>query len=451
MKKLQKTIITASLSILAASAAVNHISAVNAEELQPAEITDELIQDAEVQKIITEYSDLWTGNVVFKTGVPVQWYVHVPDDTEPKGCGATIKIPSLGWGTDTHNKEEGHLTLVKGDNFVYEFTPDKTGDYIFTCWMGSGCHSNYIHVTDDGKYNVEKPADPVNIKAERNSGTITVCFDAPEIPDGAEITGYKIIATDKDGQRTKKITQETTALLENVNDESDYTIRVYTLATSGTSEGNDEITAEAIIETTTTVSETTSTATTSTESTVTTDVSEQTVITEYSDLWTGNITVKQGVPVKWYVNVPDGTELKGCGATIKIPDLGWGTDTNNKNENHLTLASGQNLVYEFTPQEVGDILFTCWMGSGCHYNYIHVTADGTPDSNAKTGGRGTSMAAATTTGSTQASTTTTAAKNNKSANKADSPKTGDNGSTAAELLLFGSFGTAYLFRKRRSE
>ena len=37
MKKLQKTIITASLSILAASAAVNHISAVNAEELQPAE------------------------------------------------------------------------------------------------------------------------------------------------------------------------------------------------------------------------------------------------------------------------------------------------------------------------------------------------------------------------------------------------------------------------------
>ena len=449
MKKLQKTIITVSLSILAASAAVNHISAVNAEEIQPVEITGELIQDAEVQKIITEYSDLWTGKVVFKTGVPVQWYVLVPDDTEPKGCGATIKIPSLGWGTDTHNKEEGHFTLAKGDNLVYEFTPDKAGDYLFTCWMGSGCHSNYIHVTDDGTYNAEKPADPTNIRAERNSGTITVSFDAPKISDNAEITGYKIIATDKDGKRTKKITQGTTVLLENVNDESDYTIKVYTLATSGKSEGNDEITARAIIETTTAVSETTSTVTTSTESTVTTAVSEQTIITEYADLWKGNITVKQGVPVKWYVNVPDGTELKGCGATIKIPDLGWGTDTNNKNENHLTLTSGQNLVYEFTPQEAGDILFTCWMGSGCHYNYIHVTADGTPDSNAKTGGRGTNMTSATV--STQTSTTTTAAKNNNSANTTDSPKTGDNGNIAAELLLFGSLGTAYLFRKRRSE
>ena len=53
--------------------------------------------------------------------------------------------------------------------------------------------------------------------------------------------------------------------------------------------------------------------------------------------------------------------------------------------------------------------------------------------------------------STQTSTTTTAAKNNNSANTTDSPKTGDNGNIAAELLLFGSLGTAYLFRKRRSE
>ena len=49
-----------------------------------------------VQKIVTEYSDLWTGTITFQTGTPVQWYVHVPEDTEPKGCGATIKIPGLG-------------------------------------------------------------------------------------------------------------------------------------------------------------------------------------------------------------------------------------------------------------------------------------------------------------------------------------------------------------------
>ena len=98
----------------------------------------------------------------------------------------------------------------------------------------------------------------------------------------------------------------------------------------------------------------------------------QTIVTEYSDLWTGTITVTAGVPVKWYVHVPEETTLLGCAATIKIPGLGWGTDTHNKNKGHLSLTHGTQLVYEFTPTEPGDILFTCWMGSGCHHNYIHV-------------------------------------------------------------------------------
>ena len=106
--------------------------------------------DAETgQIIVTEYGDLWEADISVQVGKTVKWYVNVPEGTTPKGCRATIKIPGLGWGTDSHNKEEGHLTLTEGNNFVYEFTPDKTGDILFTCWMGSGCHSNYIHVTED--------------------------------------------------------------------------------------------------------------------------------------------------------------------------------------------------------------------------------------------------------------------------------------------------------------
>ncbi len=107
------------------------------------------------EKLVTPYSDLWTGNISVKVGEPVKWYVDVPEDVTPKGCGGTIKIPGLGWGTDTHNKEEGHLVLKQGENFVYEFTPSETGDILFTCWMGSGCHHNYIHVTEDGTYRAE--------------------------------------------------------------------------------------------------------------------------------------------------------------------------------------------------------------------------------------------------------------------------------------------------------
>jgi hypothetical protein len=103
----------------------------------------------------------------------------------------------------------------------------------------------------------------------------------------------------------------------------------------------------------------------------------QELVTDYAGLWSSDaITVNAGAPVKWYVEAPPGSlpKKKGmaCGKTIKIPGLGWGTDTYNDAEGHLTLEEGRNLVYEFTPAEAGDILFTCWMGSECHYNYIHV-------------------------------------------------------------------------------
>jgi hypothetical protein len=108
----------------------------------------------------------------------------------------------------------------------------------------------------------------------------------------------------------------------------------------------------------------------------------QEITTGYAELWSSdNITVKAGIPVRWFVEAAPGSLPKkgmACGKTIKIPGLGWGTDTYNDAEGHLTLLEGKNLVYEFTPAEEGDILFTCWMGSECHYNYIHVTADGAP-------------------------------------------------------------------------
>ena len=98
MKTVQKLLIAGALAAgITGAFAGNFTFVANAE--------DAPLTDAEnVQKVVTEYSDLWTGTVVFKTGVPVQWYVHVPEDTEPKGCGATIKIPSLGWGTDSSRR-----------------------------------------------------------------------------------------------------------------------------------------------------------------------------------------------------------------------------------------------------------------------------------------------------------------------------------------------------------
>ena len=376
--------------------------------------------------LVTEYSDLWTGNISVKAGDTVKWYVNVPEGTTPKGCGATIKIPDLGWGTDSYNKEEGHLTLVQGENFVYEFTTDEERDILFTCWMGASCHHNYIHVTADGTYNVPKPSDATDISAEWNDNNVTVNFTAPEPPEGAKITGYKLTATDESGKRKKLIVKESPAVFEGLDTAQSYSFKVITQATSGDSAGENDFVLKAA----------------NTAENDKTEDDGQKLVTEYADLWTGNITVKAGVPVKWYVNVPEGTELLGCERTIKIPDLGWGTDSHNKDEGHITLEQGENFVYEFTPEKEGDILFTCWMGSECHYNYIHVTADGTPDPNAKTGGRGNAMTTAATTASK--TTTTTKANTAKSSN---SPKTGVADVKAAETLL-GLAALGLLFSRR---
>ncbi len=115
----------------------------------------------ETQRLETKYEDLWTSDDITVTaGTPVEWYVIVPEGTEPKGCRATIKIPGLGWGTDSRNKEEGHLTLVEGENLVYTFTPEEAEDILFTCWMGSGCHANYIHVIEDDSPSEEDSSAP---------------------------------------------------------------------------------------------------------------------------------------------------------------------------------------------------------------------------------------------------------------------------------------------------
>ncbi|MDR0613039.1 MAG: FixH family protein [Dysgonamonadaceae bacterium] len=101
------------------------------------------------------------------------------------------------------------------------------------------------------------------------------------------------------------------------------------------------------------------------------------LVVPYSALWNGTIVVKAGETFSFYVDVPAGASLAGCGSTVKIPGYEEWTDSFNQNQGHIQLAEGKHTVYSLTPAEEGDILFTCWMGSGCHKNVIHVTADGT--------------------------------------------------------------------------
>ncbi|MBW3020610.1 sulfite exporter TauE/SafE family protein [Candidatus Woesearchaeota archaeon] len=65
--------------------------------------------------------------------------------------------------------------------------------------------------------------------------------------------------------------------------------------------------------------------------------------------WTpDNFVLKKGVPVKWKIN---GKEVTGCNNAINVPKLGLEFD----------IKEGEQVI-EFTPEEVGTISWSCWMG-----------------------------------------------------------------------------------------
>lgn len=63
-----------------------------------------------------------------------------------------------------------------------------------------------------------------------------------------------------------------------------------------------------------------------------------------------SITVQQGIPVKWTINVPSGA-LNGCNNSIIIPEY----------DLQIELKTGENVI-EFTPDKAGTFAFSCWMG-----------------------------------------------------------------------------------------
>jgi uncharacterized protein len=60
--------------------------------------------------------------------------------------------------------------------------------------------------------------------------------------------------------------------------------------------------------------------------------------------------VQAGIPVRWTINVK-AEELNGCNNPLTVPQFGI----------RKQLVPGDNLI-EFTPDRVGTIVYTCWMG-----------------------------------------------------------------------------------------
>jgi sulfite exporter TauE/SafE/copper chaperone CopZ len=63
-------------------------------------------------------------HITVKAGVPVHWIIDAPDNAI-NGCNGAIYIPEYGV----------EHTFEPGEN-VIDFTPDKSGEFMYSCWMG---------------------------------------------------------------------------------------------------------------------------------------------------------------------------------------------------------------------------------------------------------------------------------------------------------------------------
>ncbi|MEA5136719.1 MAG: sulfite exporter TauE/SafE family protein [Candidatus Fimivivens sp.] len=63
-----------------------------------------------------------------------------------------------------------------------------------------------------------------------------------------------------------------------------------------------------------------------------------------------NITVQEGIPVRWVINAPEGS-INGCNNSMLIREYGI----------EHTFKSGDNII-EFTPTKTGTFQYSCWMG-----------------------------------------------------------------------------------------
>ena len=372
------------------------------------------------QVIRTEQKNLWTDTITVQVGVPVKWYVDVPADADVYsgmgakrdlnrvGCEYSIKIPSLSMGTDgfTPDGEDGQINLTPGSNLILSFTPEKTGDILFCCWMSSDCHSNLIHVIG-GEENTSADRTEETSGKEATGGTTEMDLEKEATDSTTERDSEKKTAntTAEKSTTASEKTQEKSAKAEDAAKATDAVSTSERTGENGkdtsdkdtTSSGNSTSTKSSGQKTSTKGKNTAKNGTAksntgnSSKSKSNTTSKKQTLIINHSDLWTGNITVPVGTEIEWYVDVPADADVYGgmggkpelsrvsCDYSIKIPSLSKGTDsyTADGEAGQINLKPGRNFIAKFTPDKVGDILFCCWMSSACHCNYIHVVESGT--------------------------------------------------------------------------
>ncbi len=90
----------------------------------PAAADTEAAAQKDVQRISSTLASREYPSITVEAGVPVEWTINAPAGSI-NGCNNRMLIPEYGI----------EHTFTEGDNLI-TFTPDKTGTFQYSCWMG---------------------------------------------------------------------------------------------------------------------------------------------------------------------------------------------------------------------------------------------------------------------------------------------------------------------------
>lgn len=94
--------------------------------LSPSVSVDQKPRETQIIKAIYSYGKgLWPSEFTVKAGIPVRLEVYA--EIDGVGCMGSITVPNL---TDRVQY------FTKGQTNIFEFTPEKAGEYEITCAMG---------------------------------------------------------------------------------------------------------------------------------------------------------------------------------------------------------------------------------------------------------------------------------------------------------------------------
>lgn len=349
-------------------------------------------------------------NVTVQVGTPVKWIIDAPEGSV-NGCNNQINIPEF---------DIERFEFKTGEN-VIEFTPTEVGKYQYSCWMGM--IRGTITVTEAGDTSTTDTANESNIVENEQESTLPIpagyVIPSEDVAVAKEtlyqdeypVQEVSIELTDEGFKPAVIVVKSGLTVVWNITNSASGDITQLLVPNYSTqvplSSGNNQISfsptdsfdfstgdnafygyvkvvddlesvdMEAvksevvnfetlIYPTETFQSGSGSSYDESQAETATIEDGVQYVTSTVSYSGYEPIRVREGIPVKWTINVPEDV-LSSCNNSIYIPEYDLTVD----------LKAGDNLI-EFTPDKSGNYVFSCWMGM-VYGNIIVEREDGTVD------------------------------------------------------------------------